>query len=145
MSNSTRFLRHLTDGPRCFVCGYVEEIARHILMECPVARILWNKLGLHLRPEDHSLNFPDWLMRNLQEGVAGMGSEWPRVFATTCWWLWRWRNDRSFNRSPNIPLDQVSFIFLSVGEIKKAMDRMQQCQGSKKGGRQKILVTWSCP
>lgn len=114
-------------------------------MECPVARILWNKLGLQMRREYNSLHFSDWLLHNLKEGATNMGSEWPRVFAITCWWLWRWRNDRSFNRSPSIPLDQVSFIFLRVGEIKKAMEQREQGTVNKQGRRQEILVKWVSP
>lgn len=31
MSNGNRFIRHLTDDPRCFTCGEVEESTLHIL------------------------------------------------------------------------------------------------------------------
>lgn len=45
------------------------------------------------------------------------------VFSITCWWLWRWRNARSFDSNPNIPIDQLSFIFARVGTVKKAFER----------------------
>ena len=48
MSNANRFIRHLTDDPRCYVCGEVEENTIHILRECPVAKILWRKLGVRV-------------------------------------------------------------------------------------------------
>lgn len=45
MTNSNRFLRNLTDDPRCFVCGEVEENTAHILRNCPVAILVWRRLG----------------------------------------------------------------------------------------------------
>ena len=144
MTNGNRFLRQLTSDPRCLVCGEVEENTKHILRRCPVARILWRKLGLI---EDHSLEETDlekWILKNIHKD-SRMGSEWPKVFSVTCWWLWRWRNDRSFNRNPSIPVDQVSFIFSRVGEIKAAMERNDFARNPTPRRRQEVLVRWQHP
>lgn len=45
MTNVARFLRGLTDDPRCYVCGYVEESEENILRRCPATTIVWNSLG----------------------------------------------------------------------------------------------------
>lgn len=44
MTNANRFLQQLTDDPRCFACGEVEENTMHILRQCPAARMVWKKL-----------------------------------------------------------------------------------------------------
>lgn len=87
MTNQNKYIRSLTDDPRCKVYNAVEETSEHIVRECPAAIILWQKLGFIARNVSNSLNFENWIMKNMEEDGAGRGNEWPRVFLVTFWWL----------------------------------------------------------
>lgn len=43
MTNGNRFIRKMTDDPRCFMCGEVEENTIHLLRECPAAKHVWRQ------------------------------------------------------------------------------------------------------
>lgn len=45
MTNTFRFVRGLTDDPRCGVCAEVEENIEHILRKCPTAKMVWRKFA----------------------------------------------------------------------------------------------------
>ena len=65
MTNGNRFVRKLTEDPRSFACGDVEENIEHIVHLCPTARIVWRKFGMKAEDPDSSLNFQDWLLASL--------------------------------------------------------------------------------
>lgn len=88
------------------------------------------------------MSFEDWILKNIEEGAAVRGNEWPRAFVVTSWWLWRWRNERSFSTVPNIPLDQVSFLFARLGEIKRAMERAESLLLTQTVGKTETYVRW---
>lgn len=58
-----------------------------------------------------------------------------RIFAVTCWWLWKWRNKISFNPSPKILVDQLSFIFARFKQIEVAMMRQEDPQATQRATR----------
>lgn len=66
MTNANRFIRQLSDDPRCYVCGEVEENTIHILRECPVAKILWRKLGVKVEDDQWRGNLKNWLTGNFR-------------------------------------------------------------------------------
>ena len=68
-----------------------------------------------------------WVLRHLSER-NGPG----------CWWLWKWRNERSFKESPSIPIDPLAFLLTRVGEIQRAMSK----EGDGREGRQEVFVRW---
>lgn len=43
MTNVNRFIRKLSDDPRCLACGEVEESVEHILRKCPTATMVRRK------------------------------------------------------------------------------------------------------
>ena len=79
MSNGNRFVRHLTDDPRCFTCGEVEESSLHILRDCPVARILWRQLGVCISNSQWRVNLKEWLAGNFREKGAVSGCNTPII------------------------------------------------------------------
>ena len=57
---------------------------------------------------------------NLKQPKAAK-HKWPITFATTVWWLWRWRNIRCFERTDFEPRRPCEFILERSKEIVKAM------------------------
>lgn len=45
LGNLVQYKRHMTDDPKCLICGTTEESTIHILHECPIAKVVWCKLG----------------------------------------------------------------------------------------------------
>ena len=142
LSNSNRFLRHLTDDPRCFACGEVEENTLHILRDCPTARLVWRKLGVSLTHEVWQGPIKVWLGKQLASGADN--EEWNRLFPIACWWLWKWRNERAFKPSPSIPVDQRSFILARVKQVALAMTP-SNIQNHSSARRVETLVSWRHP
>lgn len=105
MTNANRFIRKLTDDPRCLVCGEVEG--------CPTATMVWRKFpGIN----DHEIfrkPLAGWIAQNTGEDQT-RDDQWPTVFCTTLWWLWKWRNNRVFASQAEIPVDQLGFIMVKV-------------------------------
>lgn len=145
MSNGNRFVRHLKDDPRCFTCGEVEDSSLHILRDCPVAKILWRKLGVRLGGSQWRGNLKEWLAGNFREEGDVNGEVWSRLFTITFWWLWKWRNERSFQTTPKIPVDQMSFIFARAKQIKLAMSRHDVSRNSSPTGRREAYIRWMHP
>ena len=145
LSNSNRFIRHLTDDPRCYACGEVEENTSHIIRDCPAARLVWRRLGVPLGDARWRGSIKVWLANQFGSGTGVNNDDWKRVFALTCWWLWKWRNERAFNSSSNIPVDQRSFILARVKQVELAMSRV--CPIHQNLPTQKVdsLVKWCHP
>lgn len=142
MTNGNRFLRQITDHPRCLVCGEVEENTSHILRDCPMARVVWRKMEVPQRVYMNRASISEWISSNLTMEAGNIGKEWARVFAVTCWWLWRWRNERCFKDRPQVPVDQVSFIMVRVGEI---VDAMRKDVFRTAGDHEERFVRWNFP
>ena len=142
MSNGNRFLRRLTDDPRCFACGEVEESTLHILRDCPVARLVWRQLGVLTETNQWRGQLKEWLIANLRGQLMDNEESWSRMFSVTCWWLWKWRNDRSFQTTPRIPVDQISFLFARVRQIDLAMKRHAESHNIQRPGRCERYIRW---
>lgn len=78
MTNTNRFIRQMTDDPRCFACGEVEEHKLHILRECLVAIQLWRKLGVDVTALVWHSSLTSWIIENTCNG------NWTRLFSITC-------------------------------------------------------------
>lgn len=77
------------------MCG-MEEDTEHIIRLCPAARVVWRRLGCQDIDIIQGGNLREWVLHNLDEHNLKFGEEWALVFAVSVWWLWRWRNARSF-------------------------------------------------
>lgn len=70
------------------------------------------------------INFKIWLERNISGCDEGdEQNEWPRTFAITAWWIWRWRNDRIFNASSMEVQRKIAWIKEAEEEIGRAFMR----------------------
>ena len=144
MTNAARFLRGLTEDPRCYVCGYVEENIDHILRRCPATTVVWRSLGWDGEGSFINEDFKGWLTRNLSLKACKKGEEWPRAFAMTCWWLWKWRNERIFAVNPRIPIDQGAFLMARCREVCRAFE-VDGRNSSNKRKREEVLIRWRYP
>ncbi|KAJ8422016.1 hypothetical protein Cgig2_007566 [Carnegiea gigantea] len=96
MTNSNRFIRGLTDDPRCKGCLNGEEHTVHLLRDCKLAREIWTHLVPHARQiAFFNLPLKDWMSSNLVNGSLS-DRNWATIFATATWWLWKCRNRRCF-------------------------------------------------
>lgn len=140
MTNANRFIRGLTDDPRCFFCGETEENVDHILRRCPVATSVWRKFPGMNDDELFGKNCNDWIASNIQPVDDTRDPNWPMVFTHTIWWLWKWRNNRCFDRVAEIPVDQLGFIMTRVGLIKRAFDREEGINRPGKRKREEVYI-----
>ncbi|KAJ8429764.1 hypothetical protein Cgig2_006455 [Carnegiea gigantea] len=89
------FIRGLTDDPRCKGCLNGEENTMHLLQDCKIVREVWNHLVPASRQTTFNIPLKEWMNSNL--GKLGPSEEnWAIIFATTTWWLWKWRNKKCF-------------------------------------------------
>lgn len=125
--------RLMTNGKRCQLCSELKENTLHILCNCPTASLVWRKLGVNTQDFRWNLPLADWILANIATTLGNLGEEWAQLFGVMCWWLWRWRNERTFRSTPNIPIDQVSFISARVHQIKEALNHDSLINGLARG------------
>lgn len=70
MTNSNRFLRNLTDDPRCYVCSAVEENAEHLFRSCPVTTLVWRRFPWINDYKLFNKPFLDWIVSNFENKVV---------------------------------------------------------------------------
>lgn len=46
LGNLNKFKRHTMGYPNCIICAYNEDSILHILCDCPVAQMIWSKIGV---------------------------------------------------------------------------------------------------
>jgi len=122
MTSANRFTRGLTDDPRCKGSLNGEENVMHVLRDCKLASEIWNHLvPAHRQPSFFNLPLKDWISMNLDK--ANQREEnWATTFATTMWWLWKWRNKRCFE-NPDFNQPQAwDFIRTRAKEIATAFN-----------------------
>jgi len=144
MTNERRTRRGLSTNPNCMVCTNVPENLNHIFRSCSEARGVWNYFeqageGTH----DPRLTMAEWIHRNVT--MTRHNSQWPTKFVTTVWWLWRWRNDRCFGRTLNIPSDKFRFLFQRLQENIKAISLESKWLSTAKSTRREVMVGWEPP
>jgi hypothetical protein len=119
--------------PYCSHCGQMEETTLHVLRDCPIAVEVWKHL---LKEDDRGsffiCTFQQWVELNLSTNM-GIQSDlsWDATWATTCYWLWRWRNQRVHDSSYVSQWQPWSFILKLVNEYKatKSVIKAEQtCQ-----------------
>ncbi|KAJ4781259.1 RNA-directed DNA polymerase (reverse transcriptase)-related family protein [Rhynchospora pubera] len=71
----------------CVICGYPIEDVVHSLFKCPKARQVWLYSNLGLRSDA----LPDDMQQLLSSLLPQMSSQQLSVFATTLWYLWKYR------------------------------------------------------
>ena len=100
MTNSERVRRGYTLIPYCKGCSNTIEDLDRVFRFCGKARLIWQKLlGRKTIEITSRLPFTDWMTWNLNSRRTRVShGAWKDHFATCLWWIWRWRNDHTFNK-----------------------------------------------
>jgi ribonuclease HI len=114
---------HLKE-PYCDYCGQMEESLLHVLRDCPLASLVWR----HLVEVNHWSTFflytrEQWFELNLRTHI-GRNKEvkWDAIWATTCYYLWQWRNQRVHDTRIQDPYKPWEIIMNSVTYYMSSMD-----------------------
>lgn len=140
LSNENHVRRHIAINATCSSCQNPNETSLHIVRDCHEARRIWLQLlPSNKQPNFFSLDLKHWILTN----IANLGEAF--IFAMTCWWLWRWRNERSFSPDKQYRVGKTRFILQQVENyIQVDMARQEQL-GSKPNRKKEILVSWQIP
>lgn len=98
----------------CYHCVGVAESISHVLRNCPLVVSVWRTLvPLNMRSNFFGYPFDDWARYNISEGD---GPEWRSLWATTCFFLWRWRNEKLHASNFTRPFSPTNVIRRYVNE-----------------------------
>ncbi|KAL8150228.1 hypothetical protein V2J09_020036 [Rumex salicifolius] len=111
LTNLERQRRHLSDETVCVICNSGDENLIHVFRECNRAKRVW--MGFFRRCDNTPTGFFEGL-----SGEYRMTSRTRQdvLFATTLWWLWKWRNAYIF-REERVDVDQCTFLTLQAKEL----------------------------
>ncbi|CAL8168229.1 unnamed protein product [Prunus armeniaca] len=118
------------------------ESLQHVFIRCPRTQAIWNSFSLLDSVKvSLSTDFNCWLRLNLKTIVVNaFNLRWCNIFATGCWFIWKWRCCSLFDSSfhyPDLPNEWI-LRFLVEWDI-----------ANKKGGvhrlRMQTLLAWKPP
>ncbi|KAK8622845.1 hypothetical protein V6N13_117744 [Hibiscus sabdariffa] len=95
LMQSSRCLSASTAYPRCASC----ESVLHVLCDCPYVHTVWSaSLGSLLPATFFANNLDVWLLSSLRSSSPTPYPDvpWSILFASTCWHIWKTRNDLIF-------------------------------------------------
>ncbi|KAF7823244.1 ribonuclease H [Senna tora] len=130
MTENQREKRRMTNSNTCKRCHTVSETPLHALRDCPfvvnywktvVNPSLWNKF--------FNMGTKDWIQFNLSV-VRNHAANWESKFATSCWLIWKQRNESVFNNKRLHSMDLMPIIEAQTREMLTAMcleQRDDQC------------------
>lgn len=127
----------------CIICQQGIEDHCHALRDCPAIALIWKQLvPRHKWHTFFSLDCRKWIQHNLASSQQGTGQHnWPEVFATCCWFAWKWRNLQVHDADFRIPWNALSQIrnHLSVYHQRWTGNNLLE------PGTSTILVSWRPP
>ncbi|XP_074314431.1 uncharacterized protein LOC141649645 [Silene latifolia] len=146
MVNVNRVIRNMGDDPRCPRCDGDEETTEHLLRSCPVSKQIWNLIGID-SSNIYFFNSPfsEWITRCASNDVSTNEANWPMMFAITCWWIWRWRNNVVFGSENENPTEPRQFLFQQFEMNKKAFDRFDLFIPQPKPANIEVFIRWVPP
>ncbi|XP_074298539.1 uncharacterized protein LOC141629436 [Silene latifolia] len=146
MVNVNRVIRNMGDDPRCPRCEGDEETTEHLLRSCPVSKQIWNLIGID-SSNIYFFNSPfsEWLTRCASNDVSTNEANWPMMFAITCWWIWRWRNNVVFGRENKNPTEPRQFLTHQFEMSKKAFDRYDLFIPQPRPANIEVFIRWVPP
>lgn len=147
LCNANRLKRKLTEDPSCQRCSHNEETLLHLLRECPSSKHIWKSIGGSANyPSFFTGNLSEWICKNIKADGLIYSNKWPTCFATTLWWIWKWRNCVVFGRGNEIPIDTGTFLRNKVEEIWAAMNTSRDGRASGVGRmRRQVFIQWKAP
>ncbi|XP_019197687.1 PREDICTED: uncharacterized protein LOC109191482 [Ipomoea nil] len=133
LTNSNRYKRCLSECDKCIRCPTKTEDTQHVLRDCPAAKEVL-EIVLPYLSMDPNLPFEDWMTIGIRKsGGSTHPSNISTLFATTLWWIWRWRNDAVFNNQEKSLSYKVEWIQTQAEETPKAFRKT----------RTPLLSSWS--
>jgi len=144
LTNSERFRRKFGPDPLCGICLEEAEDLDHLLRKCPHAQGVWqslNSLGLCCVNPDSSIS--DWLRVNLTG--SHVDPQWPRKFAISLWYLWKWRCTVCLGSMELIPFDRGAFLQQKFQEIIRIFDEPEQGRNMAGQGLAERWIRWEPP
>ena len=147
LGNVMRFKRHMTDDPKCFVCGAPEESTIHILRDCPLARMVWKTLGgPAVASAFYTPSIKEWITMNLTHNEDTDFPVWTTLFCLSVWWIWKWRNCIVFGRNQEVPQDIGAFLQVRYDETRRCIERALGYESMGEAKRRKVVgVRWHHP
>ena len=144
LTNSERVKRHLSNCGLCGRCKNGDEDITHALRDCWFAQSIWLKLvPTNLWTKFFSMKFDEWLMSNLGNKLK-LEENWPTIFGTTCWSIWRYRNAELFDENFKYPIDPAMEIRAKSKMFLEASQILQEGKRNEKK-RMERLVGWNIP
>ncbi|KAF7830019.1 reverse transcriptase [Senna tora] len=134
LTNVERCKRQISDSSVCDCCGGASEDVIHALRDCDKVRDIWLRLVKPRHwPEFFHSELRDWISMNLNRNLGVFDNSWKDVFATTCWSVWRWRNEQLFQHKDGIPSDpRPESIWVKVnvdGAVSRDSSERASCGG----------------
>jgi hypothetical protein len=103
----------------CDHCDGEEETNIHVMRDCQLARFVWQHLvPIHGRLAFFACDYNEWIATNINISVKiDGGLEWRDVWATTCYYLWFWRNKLKFDLNLTRPTSPSRCILQHVENL----------------------------
>ncbi|XP_074289408.1 uncharacterized protein LOC141614562 [Silene latifolia] len=146
MVNVNRVVRNMGDDPMCPRCNEFEETTDHLLRACPYSKRIWDAVGINSMCSDfYAPSFLDWLTKNASNEVTTSELDWPILFALTCWWILKWRNNIVFGRDNENPTLPGSFLYQQLEWSKKAFDKFNIFIPQQINPNVEVFIRWLPP
>lgn len=111
-------------------------------MTCPQAKAIWNTIFIpFVARRSFSSTFGDWLNYNLRSNYEFRnGNGWRGIFATTIWFIWKWRCGAIFDKNFCFPFSPALVIQNSYRDWFLANQTT-----TDRPPRNQVLLSWSPP
>ncbi|CAL1404640.1 unnamed protein product [Linum trigynum] len=139
LTNCERKRRKLCDSDVCEICKSEPETAEHVIRTCPMARQVWDSLGIIETSLTHGLNFAGWLATNLKR------EETKLLFGVAAWYLWRRRNELVFEHKFQEAGVLAHRIKAWTSTIKRAQDNNQELSTETTTTKSRQELSWQPP
>ncbi|KAF7800797.1 putative ribonuclease H protein [Senna tora] len=145
MTESQRLKRKLSNSDMCRRCNLSRESSLHAIRDCPLVKPLWYKIvDKKYWSNFFSLELRDWVVFNLSRVTSDrLNLPWSSTFGTTCWYIWKQRNDWVFNNKKASATVLTHAIDLHLQEITKALALRKDPKVNQKETCE--LITWKNP
>ena len=135
LTNSEHVKRGLMPHGDCSRCESSCETSLHALRDCSKVKDMWMRLVKPCHwPAFFNVNFHEWICMNFKKNLGLLDLGWKEVFATACWYFWRFRNEFVFQGIDRMTSDPIFEIFHRVKCYNKA-SIVLDCQTKAHPGR----------
>lgn len=127
----------MTDSPLCMMCKKCNESVLHVIRDCTKAVEVWkNLVPVNSWDEFFGADLNDWILSNMCSKAYSSHDDtlpWSIIFVTTCWCMWRERNEVIFNGKSK-DCRQLWFAIIHLAhEIKNGNEKIAKLRPSLGG------------